>query len=85
MSHKTFTENLANASEFKKKKAGTLEISRNLGEIMSFFSALAYKNHTDPGFVDSIFSSLQMIIEANPLHLLACDLEHFVNSVLLAL
>jgi hypothetical protein len=56
-----------------------------LGEVMSFFSALAFKNVTVPGIVQSIFRSLNTIIKKNVLHLQACDLDHFLNCVLLAL
>lgn len=61
------------------------EIPYNLGEVISHFCALVYKNYHDEEQVQSLFASLSLIIKRNYIHFLALDLGHFFNSVLLTL
>jgi len=62
-----------------------LEAPRNLGEIFSHLSALMYKNGQSAFFVENIAKTLKDVVFKNQLHLDALEVDHMMNSILLAL
>ena len=87
MSFKSYVESINQGQEKSRKKSATqcLEAPRTLGEIISHFSALIYKNHSDHSFAKSMTATLSLIIQSNRIHFQATDMDHFLNSLLLAL
>jgi len=87
MSYKESFDNYTWGLDKNKKKSTTLplEAPRTLGEIVSFFCAQMFKNHQNGAFVSSITKTLSKVIEQSQLHFQASELDHLLNSVLLAL
>lgn len=70
-------------SQDKKKKP--LEVPRTLAEVFSYFAALIYKHYQNILFCQGLFKCLAIIVQKRLIQFQACEINHMVNSVLLAL